>query len=153
MLNDRSFEGVTGVSGWCYYDGAPDFCDRKWDTNATWSYDTEDPFNGKWSVRLAAARRQPASVTQTGLAVKMGMNYDFSGSFSGGQFQAMKVTVRLKTRLPNGDWMTLGTAKLPSLSQQWQKCTAPMKSKGTTDQVVLKCGRKGKAASGWTSFR
>ena len=43
MLNDRSFEGVIPAANWSYYDGKPDFCDREWDSNPTWSYDTEQP--------------------------------------------------------------------------------------------------------------
>src|SRR5215472_16965916 len=31
MLNDRSFEGVTRPSNWCYYDGSPTICDRQWE--------------------------------------------------------------------------------------------------------------------------
>lgn len=79
MLNDRSFEGVTKSSAWCYYDGSPDFCDREWDRNPTWSYDTANPFNGQRSARLDAASRQPAALTQSGLAVKKGMTYACSG--------------------------------------------------------------------------
>src|ERR1035441_958076 len=41
MLNDRSFEGVIRAANWSYYDGKPDFCDREWDQNATWSRDTD----------------------------------------------------------------------------------------------------------------
>ena len=72
MLNDRSFEGVTKLAAWCYYDGSPDFCDRQWDPNPAWSYDTQNPFNGKRCARLNAARRLPACLTQSGLAVKDG---------------------------------------------------------------------------------
>src|SRR5436190_23559384 len=81
MLNDRSFEGVTKLAGWCYYDGSPDFCDREWDGNATWSYDTENPFNGKRSVKLTSTPRRAASLTQSGIAVKKGMSYACSGYF------------------------------------------------------------------------
>jgi hypothetical protein len=136
MLNDRSFEGVTKLAGWCYYDGAPDFCDREWDTNATWSYDAENPFNGKRSVRLNATRRQAAVLTQSGLAVKMGMGYACSGYFRTGN-PKLAVTVRLKTRLPNGEWMMLGSAKVPSMSQEWQKFSTQIKSKGATDRAVF----------------
>src|SRR5208283_5368247 len=50
MLNNRSFEGVTRAANWSYYDGKPDFSDREWDTNSTWSYATENPFNGARSA-------------------------------------------------------------------------------------------------------
>ena len=85
MLNDRSFEGVTKLSGWCYYDGAPDFCDREWDTNATWSYDTDNPFNGKRSARLsrrAQATRQFDAVRTRG---ENGDGLRLFRLFSGGQ--------------------------------------------------------------------
>jgi alpha-L-arabinofuranosidase len=145
MLNDRSFEGVTKLAGWCYYDGSPDFCDREWDRAATCSYDTENPFNGKRSARLNAARRQPASLTQSGLAVKMGMNYACSGYFRADN-PKLAVTVLLKTRLPDGGWMTLASAKLPSMSQQWQKYSAQMTSKGETDRVVFEVRAEGQGS-------
>src|ERR1039458_7502309 len=81
MLNDRSFEGVTKPAAWCYYDGSPDICDRPWDTNASWSCDTQDSFNGARCARITAASRQPGSLTQSGLAVTKGMTYSFSGHF------------------------------------------------------------------------
>ena len=31
MLNDRCFEGVVPAASWCYYNGAPNLCDREWD--------------------------------------------------------------------------------------------------------------------------
>src|SRR4051812_17960370 len=77
MLNDRSFEGVTPLANWCYFDGAPNVCDRQWDTNATWSLDSANPFNGAHSVQLSATRSQPANLIQSGLAVKKGMTYSF----------------------------------------------------------------------------
>src|SRR5439155_21587959 len=101
MLNDRAFAGVTRCLNPFYYDGAPNFCDRQWDTNSSWSYDTEKPFNresevpgsagvpagttsdfgfnGCRSAKLAATDAQPASLTQSGLGVKSGMTYRCSG--------------------------------------------------------------------------
>jgi alpha-N-arabinofuranosidase len=142
MLNDRSFEGIAKLSPWCYYDGSPDFCDRPWDTNASWSYDTQDPFNGARCARITAASREPGSLTQSGLAVKKGMIYFFSGHFRADN-PALAVSVLLKTRLPNGDWMTLASAKLPPLSQVWRKCSAQMPCKGETDRVVFEVLVKG----------
>jgi alpha-N-arabinofuranosidase len=136
MLNDRSFEGVTKLSAWCYYDGAPDICDREWDTNATWSYDTQNAFNAKRCARLTATHKQAGSLTQSGLAVKKGMDYVFTGHFRAENFRGT-VMARLKTRLPDGSWMTLGTAKLKGMSPQWQKFSARMTSKGETDRVVF----------------
>ena len=54
LLNDRSFAGVTPTAEWVYYDGSLDICDRQWDTNATWTYDTDNPFNGKRCAKLTA---------------------------------------------------------------------------------------------------
>lgn len=142
MLNDRSFEGVTKLSPWCYYDGAPDICDREWDTNATWTYDTENPFNGKRSAHLTATRGQPASLTQSGLAVKRGMEYACSGWFRADS-PKLAVTVFLKTLLPDGKWMTLGSAKLGPMSQQWKKYSVRMESKGETDRAVFEVRAQG----------
>ena len=136
MLNDRSFEGVTRAANWSYYDGKPDFCDREWDQNSTWSRDTDNPFNGARSARLTAARHHPASLTQTGLAVKRGMAYEFSGWFRASS-PKLAATVRLRALLPTGDWMTLATAKLPRLSAEWRKYSVQLTSKGEIDRVVF----------------
>jgi alpha-L-arabinofuranosidase len=136
MLNDRSFEGVLPLSNWCYYDGAPDICDRTWDTNATWRLDSVNPFNGARSALLVATTARPASLTQSGMAVKAGMTYSFSGYFRA-ENSKLKLSVTLKTKLPNGEWMTLATVKLPSLSREWRKYSVQMKSSGETDRVVF----------------
>lgn len=143
MLNDRSFEGVTKLADWCYYDGSPDFCDREWDRNATWNYDTENPFNAKRSAKLTCTSRQPASLTQSGLATKKGMTYTFSGYF---RTDNAKTTVRvlLKTRLPTGDWTTLASAKLPLLSEKWEMYSVRFDSKGETDSAVFEVLSEGK---------
>jgi hypothetical protein len=73
MLNDRSFEGVVLAANWSYYDGKPNFCDREWETNHTWAYDTERVFNGARAARLTAGRHCPASLTQSGLATQHGL--------------------------------------------------------------------------------
>ncbi len=145
MLNDRSFEGVTKLAAWCYYDGSPDFCDRQWDPDPAWSYDTQNPFNGKRCARLNAARRLPACLTQSGLAVKTGMTYAFSGYLRADN-PRLAVTVSLTTRLPDGGWLTLASARLPPLSQQWQKYPAPLTSKGQTDRVVFELRAEGQGS-------
>jgi alpha-L-arabinofuranosidase len=142
MLNDRSFEGVTRAANWSYYDGKPDFCDREWDRNPSWSYDTNSPFNGARSARLTATRRQPATLTQSGLAVKRGMTYEFSGWFRATS-PKLSATVSLKTLLPAGAWMTLATAKLPRFSTQWGKQAARVVSSGETDRVVFELRLEG----------
>ena len=136
MLNDRSFEGVIRAANWSYYDGKPDFCDREWDRNPTWDYETENPFNGVRSARLTAARHHPASLTQSGLAVKRGMTYQFSGWFRADSAK-LNATVRLTALLPTGDWMVLASARLPRLSAQWQKHSVLLTSKGQTDRMVF----------------
>jgi len=135
MLNDRSFAGVTRTANWCYYDGSLDICDREWDQGPTWSYDSENPFNGTRSVRLTAGS-QAASLTQSGLAVKKGMEYRFSGYFRSDN-PRLRATVLLKMRLPTDGWLTLASAKLPALSETWRKLSVRMKSKGGTDLVVF----------------
>ena len=136
MLNDRSFEGVIRAANWSYYDGKPDFCDREWNHDPSWSHDTENSFNGAHSARLTATRHHPASVTQSGLAVKRGMAYEFSGWFRADS-PKLTATVRLRTLLPTGDWMTLVSAKLPRISAQWRKHSVQLTSKGETDRVVF----------------
>jgi alpha-L-arabinofuranosidase len=140
LLNDRSFEGVVPAVNWCYYDGSPDICDRQWDTNATWSCDAENPFNGARTAKLRAGS-QPASLTQSALGVKKGMTYSFSGYLRAES--GVKATVLLKCLLPTGDWMTLASAELPALSAQWQKYSAKMISSGQTDQAVFELRAEG----------
>ena len=110
LLNDRSFEGIVPPANWCYFDGSPDICDRPWDTNGTWTLDTEAPFNGARSARLTAGPG-PASLTQSGLAARKGMGYRFSGYLRSDS--AVKAAVLLKCLLPTGQWMTLARAELP----------------------------------------
>lgn len=136
MLNDRSFEGVTQRANWAYGDGAPNVCDREWDRNETWTYDTTRPFNGARNVRLTSTRRQPALLTQSGLAVKTGATYAFAGYFRADN-SSLAVTVRLKVQLPNGSWMTLASAKLPRLSPDWHKYSLRLVSAGQSDRVVF----------------
>ncbi len=136
MLNDRSFEGVTPPANWCYFDGSPTICDRQWDETGTWTYDTRSPFNGRRSVRLTATDSFPASLTQSGLGVAKGMPYHFSGYLRGDN-TALTVTVRLKTRLPDGTWMQLASANLPSVGQGWQKYSAELVSSGESEQTVF----------------
>jgi alpha-N-arabinofuranosidase len=142
MLNDRSFEGVVPAAHWSYFDGRPDFCDRPWDTNATWSIDTTNPFNGARCARLTALPRQPATLTQSGLAVKDGMDYGCSGYFRSDA--ALKVTVLLKTLLPDGSWMTLAWAKFPAFAPAWRRYSVRLRSRGLTDRVVFELRAEGK---------
>ncbi len=136
MLNDRGFDGVTPRASWCFYDGALDICDREWDASDTWSYYTNDPFNGTRSVKLTPAEGSSASLTQSGLAVEKGATYLFSGWLRADN-PDLKAEVVLKALLPDGKWMVLSSAKLPKLSHQWARYTAKMVSIGTTDRAVF----------------
>jgi alpha-L-arabinofuranosidase len=142
MLNDRSFDGVTPRANWAYGDGALNMCDREWDKNGTWAYDTEQPFNGARCARLAASRRQPAVLTQAGLAARRGASYAFSGHLRTDN-PAVVVRVRLKVQLPDGSWTTLASAKLPRLTQDWRKYSARLVSAGQSDRVVFELGAEG----------
>jgi alpha-N-arabinofuranosidase len=142
MLNDRSFEGVTPRANWAYGDGALNVCDREWDKNETWTYDTARPFNGARCVRLAATRRQPALLTQTGLAVKRSASCAFAGYFRADN-PSLAVKVRLKAQLPDGSWMTLASAKLPRLSPEWRKYAVTLVSAGQSDRVVFEVRAEG----------
>jgi len=140
LLNDRSFEGVVPAANWCYYDGAPDICDRRWDTNSTWALDAQDPFNGNRSAKLTTGL-EPAVLTQSGLAVKKGMAYGFSGYLRADG--TVEVTVSLKCLLPTGDWMTLASTELPGVSGQWRRYAVQMRSRGETDRAVFELRAKG----------
>lgn len=137
MLNDRSFEGIAPLSTWCYYDGAPDICDRPWDTNAGWSYDTNNPFNGARCARISDR------ITQSGLATKKGMTCRFSGYFRADN-PTTSATVLLKTLLPDGRWMTLASAKLPRMSIQWKKYSLQLVCNGETDRAVFELKVQGR---------
>lgn len=130
MLNDRSFEGTGKLSGWCYYDGSPDVCDRQWDANDTWSLDTQNPFNGARCARISR------SLTQSGLAVKLGMKYTFTGHLRADDAKAGAV-IELKALLPTGKWMTLASAEIGPLSTVWKKYTTELISTGATDRAVF----------------
>ncbi|MDQ6631853.1 MAG: hypothetical protein M3Y82_08850, partial [Verrucomicrobiota bacterium] len=142
MLNDRSFEGVTKPANWVYYDGQPSLCDREWEKNETWTNDSENVFNGLHSVKLSATRQKPASLTQTGLAGKKSATYIFSGFFRAENLSSTAI-VLLKFRLPDGNWMSLGSAKIPALSQNWQKRSVEFVSSGETDAAVFELRVKG----------
>jgi alpha-L-arabinofuranosidase len=140
LLNDRSFAGVIPTADWVYYDGSLDICDRHWDTNSTWSYDTDNPFNGKRCAKLSA-EPGPASLTQSGISARKGMEYNFTGYMRGDS--GVKVTVLLKALLPTGEWLTLASAALPPPSSQWEKRTIKMTSIGQTDHAVFELRAEG----------
>jgi alpha-N-arabinofuranosidase len=63
------------------------------------------------------------------------MDYLFSGYLRAES--GVKASVRLKCLLPTGEWMTLASADLPGLSQDWRKVSAKMTSTGQTDRAVF----------------
>jgi alpha-L-arabinofuranosidase len=136
MLGDRDFEGVVPTSNWTYHLGALDLCDRDWDAGETWTYDAENPWNGARSARVTAAKDRPGRLSQSRLAVAKGMTYLLSGHFRSGSAD-LAVSVRLKTLLPDGQWMSLGSATLSSIGEDWTKVDAKLVSGGTTDRAVL----------------
>lgn len=142
MLNDRGFDGVLPCANWCYYNGLPNTCDREWNPNTSWSYDSPDPFNGARSVRLEPATGQPATLTQAGLATKTGMTYLFSGYFHSHDPKS-RLRVILKAQLPDGKWVELGSSPLPSPASQWGKLQCKILSAGTTDRAVFELKASG----------
>ncbi len=145
MLGDRNFEGVVPTANWVYHLGALNLCDRDWDKNETWTYSTENPWNGAQSAKLMAAKNRPAQLTQSQLAVKKGMTYLFSGCFRGGS-TPLDLSIRLKAILPDGQWMSLGRTELPQVGKDWTKVSAKLTSIGTTDRAVLEIQADGEGS-------
>lgn len=136
MLNDRGFDGITRSSNWCYYEGETNICDREWEQNDTWHYDTDHSFNGTRSAKLTARSSAPAHLAQSDLAVGKKQAYIFSATLWADK-PGLKVEVILKAKLPDGKWMILGYAKLPSIPNEWRKCRAMFVSNGVTDRAVF----------------
>ncbi len=136
MLNDRSFEGVTGRANWCYYDGEPNFCDREWQQSNTWTHDSSIPFNGSRCAKLTPKKGEAATLAQSDLAVRKGMTYIFSGYLHTDSTD-IQAKVVLKSLLPDGEWMELASARLPKPSGRWEKYIARMTSVGTADRAVF----------------
>lgn len=145
MLNDRSFEGVVPAANWCYFDGAPTICDRRWDANGTWDCETNHVFNGRRCARLSASRSHPASLTQSGLNVRKGAKYRFSGYFRSSTPGSV-VTIVLKALVPDGTWMRLAAARLPGLDAAWRKHCLELVSTGTTDRAVFEVRVEGEGS-------
>jgi len=136
MLNDRSFEGITRPANCVYYDGKPDFCDRPWKTNATWVIEREAPFNGARCAKLTADYDRGAVLSQGGLAIKDKQRFRFSG-YLRSDTPSLSVRIELKSLLPTGTWLSLGSAKLSAVSDRWQKFSAEITSFGTSDEVFF----------------
>lgn len=136
MLNDRSFAGVQPRVNWCYHIGEPNVCDRKWDANDTWTMDSSNPFNGAYSAKLTSAKGKSGLISQSGLAMKKGMTYHFSGYFRTNS-PAVKARMVLKTLLPDETWMVLASTVIPNKGDKWNKFSCDVVSKGTTDKAVF----------------
>ena len=134
MLNDRAFAGVAPCLKPFYYDGAPNFCDREWDANSSWTYETENSFHGCRSAKLVATDDRPASLTQSGLALKTGMAYRCAGWVRGDPNS--KASIILKAYSPAGDWIILGRTTF-SVSPEWRKHSLEITSTGQTDRAVF----------------
>ena len=145
MLGDRNFEGVLPTAKWVYHLGGLNLCDRDWDKNETWTYSTEEPWNGAQSAKLAASKNRPGRLTQSQLAVKKGMAYLFSGYFRAGATR-LDISLRLKALLPDGRWMFLGWTDLPKVGKNWTKLSARLISTGTTDRAVLEVEVEGEGS-------
>jgi len=141
MLNDRSFEGILPAARWSYYDGTLNICDRPWDTNTTWQIETGNAFNGARSARLESAA-EPARLTQSGLVVRKGMPYRFSGYLRADP--GVEAVVSLKASLPDGSEMVLAEAPLPKLAEGWGRFGVDLASRGATDRAVFELSARGK---------
>lgn len=148
MLGNRGFEGVEPTANWVYHLGALNLSDRDWDPDPTWTLDTEKPFNARRSARLTASPAKPGRLTQGGLAVKKGMAYRFSGWFRA-DAPGLKTTVTLKSALPDGTWMTLGSFDLPTAGSDWAKKEGRFVSAGATDRAVFEMTVRGSAGHLW----
>lgn len=145
MLGDRNFEGVVPAANWVYHLGALNLCDRDWDRNETWTYSMESPWNGAQSAKLNAAKGRPAQLTQSQLAVVKGMTYSFSGYFRSGS-TPLDLAVRIKSLLPDGQWMILAGATLPRVGTDWTKNSERLTSTGTSDRAVIEIEAAGEGS-------
>jgi alpha-L-arabinofuranosidase len=142
MLNDRAFDVITPAADWCYYDGSPTTCDRHWDTNVTWYFDTTNAFNGERCARLMPQRFRIATLTQSGLTVKRGMSYDFSGYFRSDN-PRLKVTIALRAQQPDGTSVNLALAKISQFSESWEARLTSLDSAGDSENAVFEIRAEG----------
>jgi alpha-N-arabinofuranosidase len=142
MLGNRGFEGVEPTASWVYHQGAANLSDRDWDPDPSWALDADRPFNASRSARLAAAAGAPGRLGQSGLAVRRGMSYRFSGWFRS-DAPGLKAAVTLKALLPDGSWMALGRVELPAAGTDWAKRDGTFTASGTTDRAVFELTVRG----------
>lgn len=142
MLMGRSFEGITPASDWSYYDGSPTICDRGWDTNDTWVFDTTNSFNAMRCAHLMTQRSRPALLTQSRLTVKSGMTYEFSGFFRTDKAK-VKISVSLRAPQADGTWLTLASAKISKLTPSWEARVCSLECVGESDRAVFEIRAEG----------
>jgi alpha-L-arabinofuranosidase len=134
MLNDRGFEGVVPPAKWVYYDGSPTFCDRTWDRGTDWAVETKGAFNGPCCARIRGRNDRPVALTQSGLAVRHGTSYRFSGWLRS-NVDKLRLRAVLEVALPDGRWDELAAAELPTPSSEWKRCSTELMAGGTTDRA------------------
>ncbi|MCL2623665.1 MAG: carbohydrate binding domain-containing protein [Planctomycetaceae bacterium] len=144
MINDRDFDGIIPSAEWCYYRGEPNvYLDQAWEPNTTWSRVQENAFCGSHAAQLTPINGQ-AAISQPGMYVAKGQTYDFTGWFRASA--DVTVTVTLKTLLPDGEWFSLATtSETLKADAQWQKLSAKLTSRGTTDRTVFELSIKGES--------
>ena len=142
LLNDRSFAGVLPAADWVYYDGSLDICDRQWDTNATWSYDADEPFQRE-TLRQTHARPRPGQPHPIGPLGAKRHGIRLFHLICGG-------TTRDQSHRPAQDsaaGLESGSPwpppSFPPPSSEWQKCSVKMTSVGQTDRAVFELRAEG----------
>ncbi len=145
MLGNRDFEGVLPTANWAYHLGALNLCDRDWDENETWDYSSQEPWNGARSARLTATKERAGRLPQSRLAVTKGMTYQFCGHFRSTS-PRLDVSVRLKALLPDGQWMSLGSAPLGQIGSEWATIRTKLTCTGTTDRAVFEIEAAGEGS-------
>ena len=136
MLNDRGFEGVIPPETWVYYDGAPTFCDRRWNPTRDWSNETNGAWNGSRSARVVGRESQRVGLTQSGLFVQRGARYHFSG-YLRSDGSPLRIQVLLEAQLPDGRFGELAAADLPAPATNWAKCSAELEPHGGSDRALF----------------
>jgi len=135
MLNDRGFEGVIPPAKWVYYDGSPTFCDRGWDKGNDWSLETAGAFNGPRCARITGRDDRAVGLSQSGLAVKAGAHYRFSGWFRSDRKAQLQLV--LKSAQPDGRFTELAAVALVAKSTEWKQAVVSFAAQGGSDQATF----------------
>jgi alpha-L-arabinofuranosidase len=135
MLNDRGFEGVVPPEKWVYYNGSPTFCDRTWNKGGDWSLETAGAFNGPRCARITGRADRAVGLSQSGLAIKGGAHYHFSGWLRGDGNPRVRAV--LKSALPEGRFAELAAAELTAPTSEWKRVSAQLEASGGFEQAVL----------------